>query len=141
MLFRSIDRRGEIIPVKDLSRFSGLPTVVGKDAPAHAAALLDMLAQQPRLASRVTAAIRVDDRRWNLRIDNAIDVLLPEEDPAAAWARLAALEKSDKLLQREITTVDMRLPDRLVLRVNTPPPGAAPTKKATHAGHPAGKST
>jgi len=133
-----IDRQGEVIAVKELGRFARLPTVVGDDAARHAAALLDLLAREPDLAARVTAAIRVDDRRWNLRIDNAIDVLLPEEDPAAAWAHLAALERSDGLLKRDIRAVDLRLPDRLVVRVSSPPPSdAAPGKKA----HSPGKST
>lgn len=133
-----IDRKGEVIPVKDLGRFSRVPTVVGEDAARHAAKLIEMLAREPQLAARVTAAIRVDDRRWNLRIDSAIDVLLPEEDPAAAWAHLAALERQDKLLQRDIRVIDMRLADRVVLRVNAPPAKeAAPAKKA----HPAGRHT
>lgn len=131
-----IDREGEVIPVKDLSRFSRVPTVVGEDAARHAAALIEMLGHQPELAARVTAAIRVDDRRWNLRMDGAIDVLLPEEDPEKAWTHLAALERHDKLLQRDIKIVDMRLPDRVVLRVaDQPAKDAAPGKKA----HPAGR--
>jgi cell division protein FtsQ len=130
-----IDRQGEVIPVKDLSRFATLPTVVGANAAGNAAALLDMLAREPALAARVTAAIRVDDRRWNLRIDHRVDVLLPEEDPAAAWTRLAQLERTQQLLQREVETIDMRLPDRLVLRVATPPGKTAmPEKKTAPAG-------
>lgn len=132
-----IDRDGETIAVDDLSRFARLPVVVGDNAAKHAAALLDMLAREPELAARVSAAIRVDDRRWNLRVDNAIEVLLPEGTPDAAWARLGALERQDGLLKRDIRTVDMRLPDRLVLRVNTPPPKEAAPAKA----RPAGKST
>jgi cell division protein FtsQ len=133
-----IDRQGQVIPVKDLSRFSQVPTVVGEDAARHAAKLIDMLAREPELAARVTAAIRVDDRRWNLRIDNAIDVLLPEEHPEAAWAHLSALERQDKVLQRDIRVIDMRLPDRVVLRVDAPAAKqAAPAKRA----HPAGRHT
>jgi cell division protein FtsQ len=131
-----IDRDGTVIPVTDLSRFAKLPTVVGGDAARHGAAeLIDMLANEPDLASRVTAAILVGERRWNLRIDGAIDVYLPEDDPAAAWARLAELERNSKLLQRDVQTVDMRLPDRLVMRVNDPAP--PPAKKI----RPGGKST
>lgn len=131
-----IDRQGEVIAVTDLARFARLPTVVGSDAARHAAALLAMLAQQPDLAARVTAAIRVDDRRWNLRIDHRISVLLPEDDPAAAWTQLAQLERTKRLLQRDVETVDMRLPDRLVLRVATPPGTAAvPVKKTAQAGN------
>jgi cell division protein FtsQ len=133
-----IDREGAVIPVTDLGRFARLPTVVGEDAASHAAVLIEMLAQEPELAARVTAAVRVDDRRWNVRIDNAIDVLLPEENPAAAWARLAALEQANSLLKRDIQTVDMRLPDRVVVRASGAPLNeAAPARKA----RPSGKST
>lgn len=133
-----IDGEGEVIPVTDLGRFARLPTVVGEDAARHAKKLLDMLMHEPELAARVTAAVRVDDRRWNLRLDHAIDVLLPEENPDAAWARLATLERTDSVLKRDIQAVDLRLPDRVVLRVNAAPPSeAAPAKKA----RPPGKST
>jgi cell division protein FtsQ len=130
-----IDREGAVIPVKDLTRFARLPTVVGEDAASHAAALIDMLGREPELAPRVTAAVRVDDRRWNLRIDNAIDVLLPETNPAEAWTRLAAQERANNLLQRDIQSVDMRLPDRLVLHTAGAAPGeVAPPKKARASG-------
>jgi len=133
-----VDREGAVIPAKDLTRFARLPTVVGDDAASHATALIDMLAREPELAARVTAAVRVDNRRWNLRIDNAIDVLLPEANLDAAWARLAAQERANNLLQRDVQSVDMRLPDRLVLRPAGAAPGeTAPAKKP----RPSGKST
>ena len=97
-----------------------------------------MLAIQPDLAARITAAIRVGDRRWNLRIDNAIDVLLPAEDPAGAWSRLASLARSDSILKREVHTIDLRLPDRLVLRVT---PEAVKEVPAAKKGRLAAKST
>src|SRR6059058_2562063 len=87
-----IDREGAVIPVEDLSRFARLPIVVGDDAAANAGMLIDTLANEPELAARVTAAVRVGGRRWNLRIDDVIDVLLPEENIETAWSRLAQLE-------------------------------------------------
>jgi cell division protein FtsQ len=124
-----IDRQGEVIPGADLSRFARLPLVVGDNAAIRAAALIEMLGREPALAFRVTAAIRVDDRRWNLRVDDSIEVLLPEENPEAAWAQLAAFERRNNLLKRDVQRVDMRLPGRLVVRVNAPPPKeAAPAK-------------
>ncbi len=126
-----IDRSGAVIPVTRLDRFAKLPMVVGEDAAGHAAGLLNMLATQPDIAARVTAAIDVDGRRWNLRLDNAIDVLLPSDDPAAAWADLARLQRTNAILQRDVQAIDMRLPDRLVVRVAPEPPKeAAPAKKS-----------
>ena len=60
--------------------------------------------------------MRVGGRRWNLRFAGGIDVRLPEENAAQAWARLAELERKQRLLGRDVIVVDMRLPDRLVVR-------------------------
>jgi len=134
-----IDRDGTVIPVTDLSRFAKLPTVVGDDEARHGAAqLLDVLNSEPRLAARVTAAVLVGGRRWNVRIDNLIEVLLPEDDMAGAWAKLAQLEHSSRILQRDVETVDLRLPDRLVVRVTDTAPKDAPMAKKPHS---LGKST
>jgi cell division protein FtsQ len=124
-----IDRLGALIPVTRLDRFAKLPLVVGEGAASHAAELLDMLASEPDLAARVTAAIRVGDRRWNLRIDNAIDVLLPADNTAEAWAQLARLDRASALVQRDVQTIDIRLPDRLVLRVSPETPKETPVSK------------
>jgi cell division protein FtsQ len=121
-----LDREGSVIPVVRLDRFAKLPLVVGEGAASHAAELIEMLGSNPDLAARVTAAVRVGDRRWNLRIDNAIDVLLPADEMATAWSQLARLERSSAILKREVLTIDLRLPDRLVLRVS-PEPSKEPT--------------
>ena len=133
-----IDRGGAVIPVPRLDRFAKLPMVVGEDAAGRAAGLLEMLSSQPDIAARVTAAIDVDGRRWNLRLDNTINVLMPSDDPAMAWADLARLQRTSAILQRDVQAIDMRLPDRLVVRVAPEPPKeAAPAKK----GRPTAKNT
>jgi len=133
-----IDREGDVIPVVQLGQFASLPMVVGEGAPRHAAELLHLLASEPELAARVTAAIRVGNRRWNLRIDNAIDVLLPGDEAANAWSQLARLERSSAILKRDLQSIDIRLPDRLVLRVSPEIPKAAPIPKK---GRPPAKNT
>jgi cell division protein FtsQ len=127
-----IDDVGSVIPVTRLDRFAKLPLVVGPDAATDAAALLAMLAKEPDLDRRVTAAVRVGGRRWNLRIDGRIDVLLPADDPAAAWAALAHVERSSAILDRDVGAVDMRLPDRLIVRVTPQAPKEAPPEPGKH---------
>jgi cell division protein FtsQ len=137
--FELIDRDGAVIPVTDLSRFAKLPSVIGDDqARRGAAQLLDMLAGEPELAARVSAVTLVGDRRWNVRIDGAIDVMLPEDDMASAWAKLSQLEHASRILQRDVAAIDMRLPDRLVVRVTETAPKDAPGGKKNHS---LGKST
>ncbi len=85
--------------------------------------LLDALAAQPDLQARMVAAVRVGERRWNLHMKNGADVLLPEGAEPQAIAKLADLQNSHALLDRPMQTVDLRLPDRLVLRPQADKPG------------------
>ena len=119
--FALIAHKGTVILPEATSQFGRLPIVIGKSAPAHAESLLLMLATEPALAPRVSAAVRLGDRRWNLIMDNGVEVRLPEEEPDLAWARLAAADRDRKLLARDVQMIDLRLPDRMVIRVGSPP--------------------
>jgi cell division protein FtsQ len=113
----------------NIDDYPGLPLVVGPGAPGHAAELLAMIAAEKDLAGRVKASQWISGQRWNIEMsgpEGDIEVRLPEEDPATAWHDLAKIEAENKLLERKITMIDMRLPDRLVLRV---PSGVEQTEK------------
>jgi len=125
--FSLIDHEGTVIVDHGLERFSDLLVVVGDDAPIHTAELLRMLGSETKLMDRVAAGVRVGARRWNLRLDNGIDVLLPEEDAERAWLRLSAYEAKHKVLARDIKVLDLRLPDRVVVRRRSPAPKAVRT--------------
>ena len=114
-----IDTGGVVLTRRNLKQFSGLLTVVGGDAPGHTPKLLTMISENPVLARRVRFAVRVSGRRWDLRFDNGIDVSLPQRGAAAAWARLGRLEQKHGLLGNDIKAIDLRLPDRLIVRKKT----------------------
>ncbi len=121
--FLLVDADG--VPVSDDVRgYAALPVISGAGAPRAAADLFTMLAGEPALAGRVRAAVRVGERRWNLWFGavgaDGLEVRLPETDPAKALDRLARLDESDGLLERDLRVVDLRLPDRLVVRLNDP---------------------
>lgn len=129
--FYLVDREGEAIAASDPGRFSQLLVLVGDNAPQHASDLVAMLGLEPELKARVRAAVWVGDRRWNLRLDNGVDVKLPETNPAAAWLELARLAREQGLLKRDLSTIDLRLPDRMVVRLAPDAAKPAATKPAT----------
>lgn len=98
--------------------FRALPLVVGKGAETRAKAFLDLLAQHPHVRAQVKAIVLVGERRWNLKLSDGIDVRLPEKDVDAALTVLAKLDKDEKLFSRDITAIDLRLPDRLTVRLS-----------------------
>jgi len=112
-----VDREGAVIGPASEPRFKTLPLIVGAGAPEAAPPLFDRLAAEPDLFIRVRACVRVGERRWNLEFDNGVEVLLPEGDVSEAWARLAVLVHEQRLFEKAIVAIDLRLPDRLVLRL------------------------
>jgi len=99
-------------------RFVSLPLVVGKGADTRARDFLALLDRYPQVRSQTKAAIYVGERRWNLRLKDGLDIRLPENDVGNALAVLSKLDKEERLFSRDITVVDMRLPDRLTVQLS-----------------------
>jgi cell division protein FtsQ len=99
-------------------RYIKLPLVVGKGAEHQAKDFLDVLTRYPDIASHARASILVAQRRWDVLLKNGIDVQLPETNAAVALRRLVTFDREKKLLSRDIDIVDLRLPDRVTVRLS-----------------------
>jgi cell division protein FtsQ len=99
-------------------RFVTLPLVVGKGADTRAKDFLALLDRYPQVRDVTRAAILVGERRWNLRLKDGLDVRLPENDVGNALAMLSQLDKEDHLFSKDIVAIDMRLSDRLTVRLS-----------------------
>lgn len=112
-----VDGDGVEITAKDVPEYHDLPLIVGKGAPRAARELITLLGAEPQLGNRVAAAVRVGERRWNIRFKDGIDVRLPEQDALSAWRKLARYEENNGLLGRDVELVDLRLANRVVVRL------------------------
>ena len=110
-----IDRDGIVLGSNEISDYAALPMVVGEDAAHGASTVLDDVAAFPALAKRVSAYIRVGDRRWDLRLNNNIEIKLPESGEEAALRQVDDAETKSGLLERDIVSVDMRLSGKMVV--------------------------
>ncbi|QIB33445.1 FtsQ-type POTRA domain-containing protein [Ancylobacter pratisalsi] len=114
-----IARDGTIIaPYSDDPRYIRLPIVVGDGAQTHVVDIVDALSLVPGVRDQVRAAIRVADRRWTLKMRNGVDVRLPEQGLGDALEELAVLDRDKQLLSRDVTIIDLRLPDRVTVRLS-----------------------
>jgi len=120
-----IDSQGRIIEGADPGRYPQLPLIVGKGADTAAAGLLPLLAQRPRLMGRVDALVRVDERRWDLRLKDGSLIQLPAVGQESALIRLDALDQRERLLDLGFARVDLRASDTVAVRPGARPPVAA----------------
>lgn len=116
-----VDDNGVVMNGVDISPYRHLPLIIGDNAPGHVKELMDILAVEPELAKHFSAAIRVSDRRWNIRLSvkkgDDIEIRLPEVNPAQAWKKLAEADVRQQLLDRNIKVIDLRLEGKMFIKL------------------------
>lgn len=94
-----------------------LPLVAGAGADKAIPEAAAIVAASP-WAKRIRGLVRISDRRWDIILDRGQSVLLPAHDPVSAVQALATLAHAEDILARDVIAVDMRNPDRPVLRLS-----------------------
>ncbi len=113
-----IGETGDVIVPFTGGRARILPLVVGAGAGERAASFIREVANYPKLADRVKGYILIAERRWDLRLDNGITVKLPETGEEEAIAELLRVDREQGLFNRDLVSVDMRFPDRMVVKLS-----------------------
>ena len=112
-----VDNEGVVLAPALREAYPGLPLVVGDGAGQNAAALFNQLASYDDLTPKLLAAIRVGDRRWTLKLTSGTEILLPDDNVPEALDSLVKLERERGVLKRDVAAVDLRLLDRITVRV------------------------
>jgi cell division protein FtsQ len=111
-----VDSSGQVIPGADPGRYPRLPLVVGTGAAEAASDILPLLRQRPRLMNRVEALVRVDERRWDVRLRNGGVIQLPATNQEAALIQLDSMDQRERLLDLGFERVDLRAPDAVAVQ-------------------------
>ncbi|NBX86440.1 MAG: FtsQ-type POTRA domain-containing protein [Proteobacteria bacterium] len=116
-----VNQNGERVVEDRENRFANLPLLQGEGAGAAAGALFGAMEVWPQLLGQLREAKLVGGRRWDLRFVSGVVVQLPEQvadyGPSVALPILAKLEEARHVLALNGGEVDLRLPDRVVLRL------------------------
>ena len=113
-----VDVEGAVIAPAVREAYPNLPLVVGEGAGKNAANLFETLKPFDSVTKQMVAALRVGDRSWTLKLSSGVDVMLPDDGVADALKTLINLDRDRSLLQREIAAVDLRLADRVSVRIH-----------------------
>jgi cell division protein FtsQ len=119
-------------------RFNGLPFVVGEGANTRVGEFQTLLAAAGELRDKVRAGIFVGQRRWTLQMDSGVEVELPELEAVDTLKRLAAIEQQSHILEKDVISIDLRIPGRITARLSE---DAAAARAAMLAKRPKHKAT
>ena len=133
-----IDGEGVVLEPVRIEAMPDLPRVIGAAANTHLAALNALLEAAPHLRPQVTDATWVGDRRWDLRFQSGELLSLPEGDEPArrALTVFARMDQQSTLLGRGYARIDMRIPDRAIVRLTRQPGASVPELAPPDPGQP-----
>jgi cell division septal protein FtsQ len=80
--------------------------------PATAASMARIVSANPELAGKAGYLEYIENRRWNIRLANGALVMLPEDNPENAVARI----KTSGILKKTFATLDLRDPRRMLVK-------------------------
>ncbi|MFT3996243.1 MAG: FtsQ-type POTRA domain-containing protein [Asticcacaulis sp.] len=111
-----VDDTGKVIPEARSANFVDLPLVVGEGANEASADIVRLMQGRPELMSKVWALVRVDTRRWDVRLKNNTIIKLPALDQEEALGRLDVLISQQRILDQGLAVIDLRDPNALVVK-------------------------
>jgi len=119
-----IDNAGHAIPEADPARFANLPLVVGEGADLASPAILPVVRSHPLVMQHLDALVRVDNRRWDLRMKDGSLIQLPASGEDAALIQLDQLDQKSRILELGFERIDLRDPELVAVRPREiAPPG------------------
>jgi cell division protein FtsQ len=119
-----VDANGVVLAPVPLDRMPDLPLLIGPGANGEATQLGRMLATVPTLRPQLASATWIGRRRWDLSFTSGETIALPEGERAATQSlqRFAKLDRQTGLLGRGMKRFDLRVPDKMIVRLPAPPP-------------------
>ena len=78
--------------------------------------LKNIIATVSGLSEYLDYITMVESRRWNIHTKNGITIYLPEKNPASAINKISVLNKTHKILSRNIEILDMRDNARILVK-------------------------
>ena len=111
-----IDRYGVVMGQADVMSPPDLPLVVAEGANDSVVEIVEALDRHPTIRNEVVGAVRVGERRWNLRLENGADIKLPEGDVNASLAILSRLHSERGVLRLAAESFDLRGQGDLIVR-------------------------
>ncbi len=113
-----VDNTGRRLVTVPADANSDLPLVIGQGAADDAAVIIRALKLHPLLDKGVAALSRIGDRRWDILYDTGLRLQLPETGVTQALRQLDSLERDHKILERDLSRIDMRVAGSILVRLN-----------------------
>lgn len=118
-----IDSEGVVLDHVPVDKMPDLPLLIGPAANGNEQQITRLMSAVPTLKPQLASATWVGGRRWDLNFQSGETVALPEGEDAAraALVKFARLDKESGLLGRGIVRFDLRVANKMIVRLPRTP--------------------
>jgi cell division protein FtsQ len=118
-----IDSEGVVLDRVPVDKMPDLPLLIGPGANSNEQQITRLMNAAPTLKPQLASATWVGGRRWDLNFQSGETVALPEGEDAArsALVKFARLDKESGLLGRGIVRFDLRVANKMIVRLPRAP--------------------
>lgn len=112
---RLVDGDGVVLDNDGIGKFNNLPIIAGEGAEKEVFNFLQSIDKFPKIRKQLIFAVRVGQRRWNIRINKGVIVKFPERGLIQALGILDEISDSNGFFNDDIASLDLRIPDRIII--------------------------
>ena len=117
--YQLIGSEGHLMGTQGITKYLDLLLLVGNNAPERMDELQNIFHEMPLIKDNIKTASWISNRRWTLTTKSGIEILLPAKSPLASAKYLNKLQRRKQILNRDIIRVDLRIIDRVVVKLRT----------------------
>lgn len=112
-----IDYDGTVIDKSNIQLHKKLPIVVGEKAPKYVHQIIEKLKSYPVIYKQLTGLVFVSERRWNLQLNGATLIKLPEKNVEESLKRMMKIIESKKIQLIDIEVMDLRIDQQYIIKL------------------------
>ena len=110
-----IDEFNNLIEVEITPNLFHLPIFIGKNSNKHASILLNLISKSDINLNYISFSL-VDERRWNINLNNGVKILLPESKILDTLKLLKKIDSQYDLLKGNFIEIDLRINGKYFLK-------------------------
>lgn len=116
--FILVDNFGDLINQPIANCFRGLPIITGEKSYEKIPKFLEKINKFKNVRTNLTALACVNGRRWNLKLNNSVEVKMPEENLDETLKIVDILIEQGKISSGDIKAIDLRLNEKIIIKLS-----------------------
>lgn len=115
--FFFINEDNSLMKIRNSKNLMDFIIVTGENAFKHTKNLINIISVDKDMFDKVDAAMRVGNRRWDIKLVGGLIIKLPEKNPELAWDKFLEIKDSNQIRQKKrIKVVDLRIKDKIYIK-------------------------